>query len=264
MRRLFFLISSLLLFFTKPIFPAFEGESDFVSPPISFVSAFIPSNYVQSKQLLFSTSGSRLYSMQECNDLHTDLLVFFPFAAFGADISFLGSELYSETQLAISILKGTSPLFGLKLKLMRLGIKGYYNRFYGSDDFFFLSQTEYFSFLSTYANALPFGYKFKEEKPISTFSSLLRIYPSNWTSFNIKILFSELTGTGFELGSSVKLTSIFSFGGGFSLATKAISSTAILSLSKFDLSYNISIHPELGLTHKLGLVFSKSKKLGTE
>ncbi len=202
--------------------------------------------------------------MQECNELHSNFMAFFPIAAFSADISFLGSELYNETQLGISIFKGTSSLFGLKLKLMRLGIKGYYNRFYASDDFFFLSRTEHFSFLSTYANVFPYGYKFKEEKPISTFSSLLRMYPSNWTSFNIKVLFSELTGTGFEFGSGVKLTSVFSFGAGISLSTKAISSTAVISLEKFELSYNISIHPELGLTHKLGLVFSKTRKLGTE
>jgi len=49
-------------------------------------------------------------------------------------------------------------------------------------------------------------------------------------------------------------------GGGFDIETRSISSNLLLSLSSTDLTYSISSHPELGLTHTIGLIFSQVKE----
>ncbi|MBA7600353.1 MAG: hypothetical protein E3J41_00440 [Candidatus Cloacimonadota bacterium] len=260
MLRLYFLISFLFILCTEPSFSAFEGENDFIIHPTSTVYSFLPSDYLLKKKFIFTTSGSRLYSMPECNKIHTGLLSAFPFALFGVDVSFFGSELYNETELGLSILKGTKNLFGIRMKIMKLGIKGYGSRFYWGNDLLFLSQNKLFYFQSIYTNALSYGYRYDEEKPISSFSSFLRIYPGEWNSFNIKITFSVLTGTNFEIGNGVKLSNTLSVGGGFDIETRSISSNLLLSLSSTDLTYSISSHPELGLTHTIGLIFSQVKE----
>ena len=86
--------------------------------------------------------------MPECNKIYTGLLSAFPFALFGVDVSFFGSELYNETELGLSILKGTKNLFGIRMKIMKLGIKGYGSSFYWGNDLLFLSQNKFFYFQS--------------------------------------------------------------------------------------------------------------------
>ncbi len=262
MRRLYYLILPLLLFSIESIFSAFEGGNDFILYPVSNVYSFLPSDYLLGKKFIFSTSGSQLYSMPECNKAQAAIMTAFPFALFGADISFFGSELYNETEIGLSASKGTKNLLGIRMKMMKLGIKGYGSRFFWSDDLFFLLQYDFFYFQSIYKNVFSYGYQYLDEKPVSSFSSLLRIYPAEWTSFNIRITFSELTGTSFEFGNGIRLSNILSIGGGFGLQTKSISSNLLLSLGRSTLAYSVSIHPELGTTHSVGLIFSQVKKKG--
>ena len=264
MRKFIYITPVLIILSFQPSFSAFEGENDFIIHPASTVYSFLPSDYLLKKKFIFTTSGSRLYSMPECNKIHTGLLTAFPFALFGVDVSFFGSELYNETELGLSILKGTKNLFGIRMKIMKLGIKGYGSSFYWGNDLLFLSQNKFFYFQSIYTNALSYGYRYDEEKPISSFSSLLRIYPGDWNSFNIKITISVLTGTNFEIGNGIKLSNTLSVGGGFDLETKSISSNLLLSLSSTDLTYSISSHPELGLTHTVGLIYSRSRIVGSK
>lgn len=259
MLRLYFLISFLFILCTKPSFAAFEGKNDFMSNPAFGVYSFLPNDYFHNRKFIFSTSGSRLYSMSECNEVNAGLLSSFTFALVGMDVSFFGSELYNETELGLSLFTGSKTLFGIRIKIMKLGIRGYSSHFFGSDDIFFLSQNSFFHFQSIYNNAISFGYNYVEEKPTSSFSSLLRLYPSDWNSFNIRITFSELTGTRFEIGNGIRLSDKLSFGGGFDIETRAISSNLLLSLGSSDLTYSVSIHPELGLTHTVGLIISQKK-----
>ncbi|TES91096.1 MAG: hypothetical protein E3J87_08535 [Candidatus Cloacimonadota bacterium] len=259
MHRCYLLIFSLILFLSTPSFPAFEAENVLLLP-VSKTYTFIPKDYFLEKKFIFSTAASQLYSMPECNQIYIGLLNMFPFAHLGADISFFGSELYNETEIGISILKGTKNLVGIRIKVMKLGIKGYEPRLYWSDDLLFISQNEFFYFQSTYNNALSYGYRYDEEKPVSSFSSLFRIYPSAWNSFNIKITFSDFTGSNFEIGNGINLSNILSIGGGLDLGTRSISSSLLLSLATSDLTYSVSIHPELGLTHTVGLIYSRVRE----
>ncbi len=258
MQKLLFL-QLLLLLSPDLSFGSFERTPNLLSHPVFGVYSFLPSNFIDSRQYIFTTSGSRLYSMSECNDANISLLTTFPCASFGIDASFFGSELYNETVLGLSVLKGSTVLVGMKLKIMKLGIQNYGTRFYASDDLIFISRYAPFYTQCVYSNALSYGYTYSEEKPVGSFSSLLKVYLADWTSFNIQITYGELTGTEFEIGNGLKLSDLFSCGGGFNIQTHAITATILANLKWLDLTYAVMLHPELGLTHRGGLIISKLK-----
>jgi len=260
MHRPFCLISFFVLVSVETAFSAFEGENNVILQPPSAVHSFVSSDYFLEKRFIFTSTGSRLYSMPECNKVETGILNNFPLFTLGADISFFGSELYNETAFALSFLKGTKHLFGIRMKIMRLAIKGYRGALYGSDDLIFISQNKFFYFQSTYYNAVSCGSNSDEEKPISSFCAILRLYPGDWNSLNIKINFSALTGTTFEMGNGIRLTKNLNIGGGFNLSSRTISGSFLFHLGFFDLTYAISDHPELGLTSAVGLTFTRDKK----
>jgi hypothetical protein len=260
MKKKYYFAILMFFIFQGYAIAAFEGENRFLPFPLTNSYLFLSRDYLRTKKIVFTTDASQLYSMNECNTINSHLLTFFDFATFGGDIYFFGSGLYNETELGFSLIKGTENQLGFRLKVMKIGTRGYNSKFYGSSDFMFGYYSELINLNSVYSNALSIGYKYSEEKPVSSFSSLLRIYPSTWNSLNIKIIFSELTGTNFEIGNGVKLSEDLSIGGGFDITTKSINSSILLALSQFDFIYSISLHPELGLTHRLGCVFSTEVK----
>lgn len=259
MKKHFYFSILLLFIFQGYAVAAFEGGNRFLPFPFSNSYSFLSQDYLKAKKILFTTDASQLYSMDECNTINSHLLTFFDFATFGGDIYYFGSGLYNETELGLSLIKGTKNRFGFRLKIMRIGVRGYNSRFYGGSDFMFGYHTNLIHLNAIYSNAISVGYEYPEEKPVSSLSSLLRIYPSEWNSLNIKIVFSELTGTNFEIGNGVKLSENLSIGAGFDISTKSINSSILLALSQSDFIYSISLHPELGLTHRLGFVFSQKR-----
>lgn len=260
MKKKYYFAILILFIFQGFISAAFEGENRFLPFPLSNSYSFLSQDYLRAKKIVFTTDASQLYSMEECSSVKSHLLSFFDFATLGGDIYFFGSGLYNETELGFSLIKGTKNQFGLRLKIMKIGIRGYDSKYYGSSDFMFGYYDKFINLNSIYSNAISMGYKYAEEKPVSDFSTLLRIYPSTWNSFNIKIIFSELTGTNFEIGNGIKLSENLSIGAGFDISTKSINSSILFELSQSDFIYSISLHPELGLTHRLGFIFSTEVK----
>lgn len=242
---------------------AFDEKNDMLWHPAFSSYSFLPADYLSQTKLLFATSGARLYSMDECNEVQTCLHVSLPFARIGIAASYFGSELYNESMLGISLLKGTQTALGTRLKAMRLGFKNYDTRFLGSDDIFFISHHSLFHFQTCFNNALSFGYRSEAEKPVTSFTSLIRLYPARWYSLNFRMSFSELTGTGTEIGNGFKVSEYVWIGGGFDLQTKKLASHLMVSFGRTSLSYAIAVHPALGITHTAGIIFMVPKQKGS-
>jgi len=251
----------ILCFVAQYAYSAFEDNNNAVLEGVSSFYNFSPSHYFQDKSVIFASSGSRLYSMSECNLVHTGFLLSFSSFFAGTDISFFGSSLYNEMTIDGLFLAGRSNLFGVNIKFMKLGIEGYSSTFYLGNDFLFISQNDFFNFQAIYNNAISYGYRYESEKPVSKFTSLVKIYPAEWNSLNIQISYTRLGGTIFEMGSGARLSSVLSAGVGFSLVSRSIYTNFIFSLGRFDLSYDISIHPELGLTHSVGIIYAGFKNI---
>lgn len=260
MRKLYILICLFSGFLFMHLYGAFEDRCNYLICPSISVYGFHPVDYFSKNQSVLFATGSQLYSISECTVARGGFLISLPIMHIGIDAGFFGSDLYNENELGVSFLAGKQYLFGSKLKIMRIGIKNYGSRFYGGNDLLFVAQSAPFYSHSIYRNVISYGYKFKEERPTSSFSSLLKFYPDTWLSFNIKINYSELTGTHFEIGNGFLLSNILSIGGGFNFQTRSISSDLILTIPFSDLSYGVSVHPELGLTHTVGIVYSLQKK----
>ena len=260
MRKLYLSICLLSILFIDRVSGAFEERCDYLFHPSTSVYGFHQMYLLSNNQFVFSTTGSQLYSMPECNIAHAGFLTTLPFMHIGMDVSFFGSDLYNENELGVTFFAGNQHLFGTKLKIMRIGIKNYGSKFFGANDLFFVTQATPFYSQSIYRNILAYGYRCEEEIPTSSFSSLLKIYPDTWLSLNIKIIYSELTGTHFEIGNGIQISDKLSIGGGFNFQTRSISTILLLSLPFSDLSYGISLHPELGLTHTVGIVYMKRKR----
>jgi hypothetical protein len=235
---------------------AFEEKNDILWHPAFGVYSFIPSHYLSDLNLLCAVSGTRLYSMEECNEVSASLLLSLPFARIGIDGSFFGSGLYSETTSGLTILKGNRAAFGVRMKAMRTGIRGYGAYLLGSNDILFMFHHPSVHLHTCLNNTLPFGYRTEREKPVFSFTSLVRYFPCAWYSLNTRISLSELTGTATELGSGFEISDQIWIGGGFDIQTKQISSHLLLRAGKVSLSYALSAHPSLGITHTAGVVFS--------
>jgi hypothetical protein len=261
MRKVSLLIFLLSILFFEHAAGAFEERYDYLFHPSTGVYGFHPIDLFGKNILILSSTGSRLYSLSECNLAHASSYLSVSFMRIGMDVSYFGSGLYNENEFGISFLVGTHHLLGVKLKGMRMSIKDYGSRFFGGTDLLFCGRMDPFYSQSIYRNVLSYGYRSEEEKPTSSFSSLLKIYPDQWLSVNGRVVYSELTGTRFEIGNGIQISEKLSLGSGFNFTTRSISSLLSFSLPFSDLSYGISLHPQLGLTHSVGIVYVKRKKL---
>jgi hypothetical protein len=149
---------------------------------------------------------------------------------------------------------------GIRPKVMRLGIRGYQTGFLQSNDILFSSNHALFCFETCCNNAISFGYRSEAEKPVSSYIALSRFYPAHWYSLNLRISFSEIAGLATEIGNGFKASENAWIGGGFDLQTKKLSSHLMFSLNRCCLSYAISVHPALGITHTAGIIFLLSKQ----
>ena len=263
MKKRKLLVLLIILLFPFFLWGAFDEKNDMLWHPAFGSYSFLPADYLTQAKLLFATSGTRLYSMDECIEAQTCLHVSFPFARIGFDASYFGSGLYNESMFGISLLKGTQTALGIRLKVMRLGFKSYDTRFLGSDDIFFISHHSLFHFQTCFNNALSFGYRSEGEKPVASFTSLIRVYPARWYSFNFRISFSELTGMGTEIGNGFKVSENVWIGVGAVSLKKKLASHLMVSFGKTYLSYAIAVHPALGITHTAGLIFMVPKQKGS-
>lgn len=253
------LVSLLIPFLLRGAFD--DGDGIFWHPAFTSYS-FLPISYLTETRLLLATSGTQHYSMHECSEVKALVHAAFPFARLGIDASFFGSELYNESVLGISVLKGDRTALGFRAKLMRLGIKNYGAHVLGGSDILFLVQGTFFYFQTCFNNALSCGHRSQGEKPVSSFVSLIRFYPTAWYSLNLGISFSELTGVATEVGNGFRISEHAWIGGGFDMQTRVIASHLMFSCRRVCISYAVTAHPVLGITHKAGILFSLQRPMG--
>jgi hypothetical protein len=148
----------------------------------------------------------------------------------------------------------TQTALGIRLKAMRLDIKGYETRFLGSNDLLFSSHHDFFHFQTCCNNALPFGYRSEGEKPALSFTSIIRLFPTPWYSLNLRLSFAELTGVATEIGNGFKVSEIVWIGAGFNTQTRELASHLLAFCGKGSLSYAVAVHPALGITHRVGFI----------
>ncbi len=247
------LISVLLPFSLKG---AFDEKNGALWHPAFTSYSFIPVDYLTEMGFLFATSGTQHYSMHECSEAKCLMHKAFPWARLGIDASFFGSELYNESVLGISMFKGGETGLGARAKLMRLGIKNYGAHILGGGDIFLTVHGRSYHFQTCFNNALAYGYRSEAEKPVSSFICFSRFYPAAWYSMNLRISFSELTGLATEIGNGLSISEHAWIGAGFDLQTRVIASHLMLSCRSMYLSYAVSAHPVLGITHTAGMLFS--------
>lgn len=242
---------------------AFDEKNDILWHPAFGTFSFLPPDYLSSAKTVFAVSGAQLYSMDECSKATTLFHTTVPFARVGIDASFFGSALYNESVGGISLLMGTQTALGIRLKAMRMGIQNYESRLLASDDIFFSSHHSFLHLQTCLNNAFSFGHRSEAEKPVSSFTSLIRLYPAHWYSLNMRLSFSELTGLGAEIGCGFMVSEHVWIGGGVDMQTRELASHLMASFGKISLSYGVAVHQLLGATHKAGIIFFVPKRSET-